>query len=192
VQKSNLFIFILISAFMLLAQQVSASALIGPSCFVNAEVIEIDQKNHYLNIKILNIEKDSDYCPVRKNELYRAIDNYYAADNYPASFKEGDVIKAGIEAASSMGPSGAVSFLQWSDVTYVDGSNIKYKKGIVTHLQSDSEPISIDNSNDTQEGNNIIQNDNQDVSFNYYYLIIPILAIVGFLLYWLLHKRSAP
>ena len=176
---------------MLVAQQVSASALIGPSCFVTAEVIEIDYKNHYLNIKILNVEKDSNYCPVQKNEVYRAIDNYYAADNYPASFKEGDVIKAGIEAASSMGPSGAVSFLQWSDVTYEDGTTIKYKKGIVTHLQSDSEPVSIDNSNDAQEEINIVQDDNQDVTFNYYY-IIPLIAVVGFLLYWFLRKRSAP
>ena len=177
---------------MLVAQQVSASALVGPSCFVTAEVIEIDYKNHYLNIKILSVEKDNNYCPVQKNEVYRAIDNYYAADNYPASFKEGDIIKAGIEAASSMSPSGAVSFLQWSDVTYEDETTIKYKKGVVTHLQSDSEPISIDNSIDAQEGNNIIQKDNQDATFNYYYLIIPILAVVGFLLYWFLRKRSVP
>jgi len=192
-QKPNLSIFILISAFMLVAQQVNASALVGPSCFVTAEVIEKgrDYKSHYLNLKILSVDK-RDNCPVQKNEVYRAVDNYYAADNYPASFKEGDIIKAGIEAASSMGRSGTVSFLRWSDVTYEDGTTIKYKKGIVTDLQSDSEPVSIDNFNDASEGNNIIQNNNQNVSFNYSYLVIPIIAALGFLLYWFLRKRSAP
>lgn len=188
-QKSILIILLL--ALMFVAQNVSASVLIGPSCFVIAEIIKIDYENHYLNIKILNVDKESDYCPVQKNEVYRAIDNYYAADNYPASFKEGDVIKAGIEVASSMGPSGAVSFLQWSEVTYENGATIRYKKGIVTHLQSDSDPIAID-TNDAKEISDVLQDDNQDATINYSYFVIPILIIVGFLFYWFLRKRSAP
>jgi len=40
IKKSNLFIFILISAFILSAQYVSASALVDPSCSVIAKVIE--------------------------------------------------------------------------------------------------------------------------------------------------------
>lgn len=190
-QKSNLIIIAL--ALMFAVQQVNASSLVGPSCFVTAEIIEIDHTNHYLNIKILNVDKNNYFCPVKKNEVYKVIDNYYAADNYPASFNGGDIIKAGIESASSMGPFWAVSFLHWSDVTYEDGTTIKYKKGIVTHLQSDSKPISIDNSTDVPKGNNIIPNDNQDATISYFYIIIPILIIVGFLLYWfLLRKRSAP
>jgi hypothetical protein len=179
---------------MLFAQNVSASTLVGPSCFVTAEVVEIgsetkqldsgrEYESHYLNLKILSVDNRGS-CPVQENQVYKAIDNYYATDNYPASFKMGDKIKAGIEAASSMGPSGAVSFLHWSDVTYEDGTTIKYKEGIVTNLQSENEPIVIEKIDDTHSKNKN--------NVNYYYFIIPVLIIVGFLLYRFLHKRSAP
>jgi len=192
-QKSNILVFVL--ALTLIAQNVSASALVGPSCFVTAEVVKIgtetrqldsgrEYESHYLNLKILSV--DNSDCPVQENQVYKAIDNYYAADNYPASFKTGDKIKAGIEQGSSMGPSGAVSFLQWSDVTYENGTSIKYKLGKVTDLQSDSVPIAIDTPNDAP------QNDGQDATLNYFYFIVLILTIVGFLLYWFLHKRSVP
>ena len=193
-QKSNLFIFVF--TFILIVNNVSASALVGPSCQVTAEVIKIgsetrqldsgrEYESHYLNLKILNVD-NSDNCHVRENQVYKAIDNYYAADNYPASFKIGDKIKAGIEQGSSMSPSGAVSFLQWSDVAYENGTSIRYKLGTVTDLQSDSDPIPIDTSNDAP------QKEGQDTTINYFYFIVPILIIVGFLLYWFLRKRSAP
>lgn len=180
-QKFNLIITVL--ALVLFPQNVSASALVGPSCFVTAEIIEIDHNNKYLNLKILHVEKNTDPCPVQENQVYRATDNYFAADNYPASFKEGDRIKAGIEAASSMGPSGAVSFLQWSDVTYENGSTIQYKKGIVTDLQSASEPIAINNVTAKEEG--------EEAPVMYFYIAVTALMVIGFLFYLVFRKRSA-
>ncbi len=195
-QKSNLII--LVFALMLVAQNVSASALVGPSCFVTAEVVEIssemrqldsgrEYESNYLNLKVLSIDKGTN-CPVQENQIFKAI------DNHPGTFNKGDRIKAGIESASNMGPSGVVSFLQWSDLTYENGNEIpsKYNNAIIDHLQSDSEPIAIGTHNDIKEGNDVLQDDNQDATINYFYFIIPILIIVGFLLYWFLRKRSAP
>lgn len=219
-KKSNLIVFIL--ALILSAQNASASVSMGPYCFVTAEIIEISNETklldsgkeyeyHYLSLKILSVDEGSKIvpdlkdCPVQKNQTYRAIDNYYAEGNYPASFKEGDKIKAGIEALSSMSSVGAVSSLIWSNITYENGATIKYKEGIVMSLGSDIEPIIMNNADNTKQGD--ITNEKNDdinkesipvsnektadkVNINYLYLIIPILVIVGFLLYWFLRKRS--
>ena len=189
-QKSNLTVLVFVLIF--LAQNASASVLMGLSCFVTAEVTDIDYENHYLNLEILNVDKENG-CPVQENQVYRAIDNYYASDGYPASFKKGDKINAGIEVGSSMSPSGAVSFLHWSDVTYENGASIKYKLGTVTDLQSDTKPLNIEKINDSEQGNLIEKKyDDEDNNFNYLYFVIPPLILVGFLLYRFLYKRSAP
>lgn len=207
-QKSNLFIFVL--TLILIAQNVSASALSGPVCFVTAEVIEMgsetrqydsgsEYENHYLHLKILSVDKGNNLgitsqCPVQKNQVYIASDNYYARDDYPASFKVGDRIKAGVEDAGSLGENGVVTFLHWSDITYENGSTILARKGIVIYLSSDDEPLNIEKVDDSEhEVPNFEDNKDKNGNIvNYLYLIIPLLIIVGFLLYKFLYKRSAP
>lgn len=181
-KKSNILLIVFI--LILFAQNVSASALVGPSCFVIAEIDDIgsemkkldsgkEYESHYLNIKILNI-LSGDTCPVQINQVYQVI------DNHPGTFQKGDRIKAGIELGSSMGPAGAVSFLQWSSLTHENGTNIqsKYNNAIITHLQSDSKPTSIAKDADLTD---------------YLYILILLLGIIiaGYLIYRFKFKRSA-
>ncbi len=128
-------------------QEAKASALAGPSCFIEAEVVNIgsekrrldsgkDYESFYIDLKVIEVYQGKFPCPVVKNQVYRII------DNYPGVFKIGDIIRAGVEAASSMGPNGPVNFLHWSDVTYRNGSPIIYKNNIrIDYLQSFDEPV---------------------------------------------------
>lgn len=196
-RKFKLVIFIFISAFMFRAQQVSASALRGPSCFVTAEVVEVSSETKkldtgreyndtYLNLKIMSIDKGSN-CPVKVSEVFKVI------DNNPGTFKKGDMLKAGVESASSMGPSGAVSFLQWSNLTYENGKEIssKYNNTIIDYLQSSSEPLVGNLPDDSSERDDLIQSNGQDHQYKYLFLFGSTFVLVGLLSCWFLYKRWA-
>lgn len=129
---------ILLCAIIFLAicqvQEVKASALAGPSCFVEAEVVNIG--NSYVDLKVIKVYQEKFSCPVVKNQVYRAV------DNHPGIFKIGDIIKAGVEHASSMGPNGPVNFLQWSNLTYRNGFPLIYKNNQkIDYLQTSDEPV---------------------------------------------------
>lgn len=180
----------------------SASALIGTSCFVTAEVINVDSETKYLDsgeeydsryllLKILSVDEGTN-CPVQSNQIFKAI------DNNEGSFQPQDIIRAGIEPGSSMGPEGAISFLQWSNLTYENGDQIiSYKNGrsVIDSLQSDSNPIVIETNDgifDTEDSqNDTIAGNTNWLSDNYIYFLIPTIIILGLSMFWyLLRKRK--
>lgn len=129
-------------------QKTESSSLTGPVCFVKAKVVNIgsekrklDSGKNYespcIDLEILEVSGER-LCPVSKSQVYRAI------DNHPGIFKVGDMIVAGIEIGSSLGPAGPVNFLQWSKVIYENGSSIvdKNKHNMkIDFLQSADKPI---------------------------------------------------
>lgn len=127
-------------------QAVKASALNGAVCSVKAKVVAVgselrgtdpgrNNKNYYIDLLVLGISGGRS-CPVAKGRRYRAV------DNYPGVFRKGDVIRGGVESASSMGPAGAVNFLQWSRLTYENGTPILGKNNAqIDSLQSGDTPI---------------------------------------------------
>ena len=127
-------------------KEVIASAIPDPICFVKAEVISVGSEmrkldsgrvyeSFYINLKIIEVTQ-GDSSVITAGQIYRAI------DNCPGTFKKGETIRAGIAFASSMGLSGPVSFLQWSPVTYENGSPIRGNNNvIIDFLQSDAESL---------------------------------------------------
>lgn len=141
---------ILLSVIILLivfqGRQSFGSVIGEPECFVKAEVVGMGSEErtlntggtyewHYIDLKIIEFISGNHFV-VTKGKVYRG------TDRYPGILKKGDIIKAGVVSASSMGPAGAISFLHWSQVTYEDGSPIRNKRGaIVDFLTSDAEPL---------------------------------------------------
>ena len=130
-------------------QAAKASALSGPVCFVKAQIVNSgiegrrldsgrDHESSFINLKVIEVSKGRS-CPVAKDQVYRA------TDNHPGVFKKGDIVQGGFEPASSMGPNGPVNFLQWSQLTYEDGTPIINITGNnsarIDFLQSNDKPI---------------------------------------------------
>ena len=139
--QKNFFLFSILFLVAFYAQKVEATVLSGPTCFVKVEVVSVgsekrmlssgrDYESSYIDLKVLGTPEDNKACPVSKDQIYRA------TDNYPGTFKVGDMLTAGIERAMSMGPTGTIPFLQWSSIKRKDGVALK-----VDFLQSDDKPI---------------------------------------------------
>lgn len=180
----------LLFVIFIFSSNVSASAIIGPSCFVNAKIIQVgsdktqsdsgsEYTTNYFKLEIISVDARKD-CPVKQGQIFKAI------DNNPSTFQKGDVINAGIEAGSSMGPSGAVSFLQWSEISYENGDKIysNYNNSIINSFQSDPKPISIDTYIEEQEENKEKVNSSNISNTIYYYITITALVVVGFFIYY--------
>ena len=131
------------------ASKANASMLTSSLCSVTAEVIKLvdESDNHEIYLKVRGIVNDTD-CPVKSGEVYNASNNYYAADNYTSSFKVGDIFKADIQGGSYNGPTGAGSYLNWSNITREDNSKIPYKLGDVSEVQTGSVPLTQFNQTD--------------------------------------------
>jgi hypothetical protein len=142
-------IFLELAVLLLLITQVkwvSASETSSSNCFVKAEVINVvsetrkldtgkEDENHYLDLKILEVTKYH-ACSIEKGQVYRAM------DNYPGVLKKGDRINSDISHGCLIRPSGPASFLQWSKMTYDNGSAIRNGSNvIIDSLQSDIKPL---------------------------------------------------
>ena len=125
----------------------NAAVAFGPTCFVMAEVIEREVERRtlasgkvsvqaYLHFRVDEI-RSGKQCNVTKGEVYRV------TDNYPGALLKGDVIVAGIELISAMGPEGVENVLIWSPLTDPEGKPIldKEKKFEIHQLQSPGRPI---------------------------------------------------
>lgn len=137
--------------------KVCASAFSMPTCRVIAEIVEIGVEERVLNtgntylhnyvlLKIISIESDG-FALVEVGKIYRV------NDNYPGTFLTGDRISAGVGLGSSMGPSGAVSFLQWSQLTYENGEKIISATGrsVINSFTGDVEPTILEKDAPVQE-----------------------------------------
>jgi len=164
-KQKLLIITVLILIFI--AQKVTASALMGPSCFVTAEIIKIDDETKQLNSEIVSINNVINHsCPIKEKQIFEV------SNNYPATFQQGDRIKAGIEKASSMTQHGVIYYLHWSDIAYENGDKIFSKNNniMVDYLTGDVEAISTGQIK------------------NYFYFVIPIVVFIGTLAYSLRKK----
>jgi hypothetical protein len=125
-----------------------ASANFEPQCFVTVKVVGVgvevikpnygeERNQHYLDFLVKEIQP-SERCNVFEGKVYRVI------DNHPGSILERQIILAGVDMSSTMGPEGVTSQLIWSSLKDKNGNAIldKKKKFEIGHVQGSDQPIS--------------------------------------------------
>jgi hypothetical protein len=131
--KNLVFLIFFIVFYFGVISRASADVLSGASCTVSAKVLEKNSEvrkaygpdgvsfreyeSKYLKLEILTTKK----AGVFGNCDFIKVGNVFKIDggSDPEPLKIGDIIQAGVELNSVMGPSGVVGFIEWTPISLV-------------------------------------------------------------------------
>jgi hypothetical protein len=147
------------------------AALLGSQCNVTAKVIAplaSESEDTSTFIKLINISEENS-CLVEEGQVFEI--------SRSNPLEVGGVISAGIEPSSTNGPEGVISFLHWSNVTYLDGTDIVNTSGAVFNsFTSSNIPVKYP----TADINPVPEN--SDLDLTYYYFVLPFVTVVFLLI----------